>query len=68
MRKYSRLRVILAAVAGLLIGVVVTAIVNMIVPGTNLGWLLIAICLSSLLSGVAGSLIGARPKPEKQNP
>jgi small basic protein len=59
---------ILAGLAGLIIGVLVTAVVNLIVPGTNIGWLLIAICISSLLSSVSGSLIGSRQSQKKQNP
>lgn len=68
MNKLSVFRVILVVIAGLAIGVIVTAIVNLIVPGTNLTWTLIAVCLSSALSGVLGVILGAGQKQRKQNP
>lgn len=68
MNKLSVFRVILVVIAGLAIGVIVTAIVNLIVPGTNLTWMLIAVCLSSALSGVLGVILGAGQKQRKQNP
>jgi hypothetical protein len=68
MNKVSRLWLILAGIAGLIIGTIVTAVVKLIAPGTNLAWTLIAACLYSLLSGIIGSLIGARQKLKKQNP
>jgi hypothetical protein len=64
MKRVSVLRVILACLAGLAIGVIVTAIVNLVVPGTNLAWTIVAVGLSSLLSGAAGAAIGARQKPK----
>jgi len=68
MKRVSVLRVILAGVAGLVIGVVITAIVNLVVPGTNLAWTIVAVCLSSLLSGAAGAAIGARQKSKTPTP
>jgi hypothetical protein len=68
MNKLSVFRVVFAVIAGLAIGVVITAIVNLIVPGTNLTLTLIVVCLSSILSGVVGVILGAGQKPKKQNP
>lgn len=68
MNRVSVLRVILAGVAGLIIGVIITAIVNLVVPGTNLAWTLVAVGLSSLLSGAAGAAIGARQKSRIPTP
>jgi hypothetical protein len=68
MNKLSVFRVVFAVIAGLAIGVVITAIVNLVVPGTNLTWTLIVVCLSSILSGVVGVILGAGQKPKKQNP
>jgi hypothetical protein len=68
MNKLSVFGVIFAVIASLAIGVVITAIVNLVVPGTNLIWTLIVVCLSSVLSGVVGVILGAGQKPKKQNP
>ncbi len=68
MNKLSGFRLVSAVVAGLAIGVIVTAIVNLMVPGTNLPWALIAVCLSSVLSAVVGVMLGAGQKPKKQTP
>ena len=68
MKRVSVLRVILAGVAGLVIGVVISAIVNLVVPGTNLAWTIVAVCLSSLLSGAAGAAIGSRQKSKTPTP
>jgi hypothetical protein len=68
MNKLSVFRVVFAVVAGLAIGVIITAIVNLIVPGTNLTLTLIAVGLSSILSGIVGVILGAGQKPKKQNP
>jgi hypothetical protein len=67
MNKVSGVLVVLAGIAGLIIGAIVTAVVKMVAPGTNLALMLIATCLPSLLSGVVGSLIGARQKLKKQS-
>ncbi len=68
MNKLPVFRLVSAVVAALAIGVIITAIVNLIVPGTNLPWTLIAVCLSSVLSGVIGVILGAGQKPKKPNP
>jgi hypothetical protein len=68
MNKLSVFRVVFAVVAGLAIGVIITAIVNLIVPGTNLTLTLIAVGLSSILSGIVGVILGAGQKPKQQNP
>jgi hypothetical protein len=67
MNKVSGVLVVLAGIAGLIIGAIVTAVVKMVAPRTNLALMLIATCLPSLLSGVVGSLIGARQKLKKQS-
>ncbi len=65
------LRVMLAGFMGLAIGVVVTAVLNLIsgvvnpAPIQNLGGIIVAVCLASLLSALAGFFIAARPKKEK---
>jgi small basic protein len=68
MNKLSVFRLVSTVIAGLAIGVIITAIVNLVVPGTNLTWTLIAVCLSSVLSGVAGVILGAGQKQKKQTP
>jgi uncharacterized protein YacL len=58
----SLFRAILSCVIGLVIGVIVTALVNLVFPSTNLVGTLVPICLAALLSGFAGYLVGARQK------
>jgi uncharacterized protein YacL len=62
MKSVLLFRAILAGVIGLVIGVIFTAVVNLIVPTTNLAWTLFPICLAAILSGFAGYLVGARQK------
>jgi len=62
MKSVPLFRVILSGVVGLVIGVVFAALVNLVLPGTSLPWTLIPICLASILSGLAGCLVGARQK------
>jgi hypothetical protein len=47
MSRISVVWVVLSGVGGLIIGVLVTAVMNLVVPGINLTWTLIAVCLSS---------------------
>ena len=60
MKRVSVFRAILCGVIGLLIGVVFAALENLVIPGTNLPWTLIPICLASALSALAGYWVGKR--------
>ncbi len=62
MKSVSLFRAILSGVIGLVLGVVLTALVNLALPGTSIPWTLVPICLASVLSGLAGYLVGARQK------
>ena len=62
MKSVSLFRLILSSVIGLVIGVIFAALVNLALPGTNLAWTLIPVCLASILSGIAGYIVGARQK------
>jgi len=62
MKSISLFRAILSGVIGLVLGVVFAALVNLAVPGTSLPWTLIPICLASVLSALAGYMVGARQK------
>jgi hypothetical protein len=68
MSRISVVWVVLAGIGSLIIGILVTAVMNLIVPGVNLTWTLIAVCLSSLLSGIGGSILGARQKRKEASP
>jgi H+/Cl- antiporter ClcA len=57
-------RVIVSCVIALVIGVIVAALVNLVVPSTNLVWTILPICLAAVISGFAGCLVGARQKKE----
>ena len=60
MKNVSLIRAIVSCVIGLVIGVILTALVNLAVPATNLAWTLIPMCLASVFSGFAGYIIGAK--------
>lgn len=62
MKNVSLSRAILSCVIGLVIGVIVASLVNLVVPSTNLVWTILPICLAALLSGFAGYLMGAQQK------
>ena len=62
MKSVSLFRAILACVIGLAVGVIVTGLVNLAVPSTNLAWTLLPICVAAVISGFAGYVIGARQK------
>jgi hypothetical protein len=62
MKNISLLRAILSCVFGLVIGVIIAGLVNLVVPATNLLWTLIPICLAAAVSGFSGYLVGARQK------
>jgi dolichol kinase len=60
---------IVSAIVGLIIGVVITALVNLFNPIANIAWTIIAVSVASLLSAVAGYLIGfGRRKEEEPKP
>jgi hypothetical protein len=62
MKSVSLFRAILSCVIGLVIGVIITGLVNLALPSTNLLWTLFPICLAAVLSGFTGYLVGARQK------
>jgi hypothetical protein len=62
MKRFSLFRTILAGFTGLLIGVIFTALVELIVPATNVAWTLFPMCLATVFSGIAGYVVGARQK------
>ncbi|MGA2975044.1 MAG: hypothetical protein ABSF77_07025 [Spirochaetia bacterium] len=55
-------RAIIAGVLGLLIGVVFTAVLNLVSPAENVVRLVIVVCLAALVSAFSGYLLGARQK------
>jgi len=62
MKSFSLFRTILAGFIGLLIGVIFTALVQLIVPAMNVAWTLFPMCLAAVFSGIAGYVVGARQK------
>jgi O-antigen/teichoic acid export membrane protein len=66
MRTFSILKLVISAVAGLVIGLVVTALVNLFNPISDIAWVLAAVGVGSLLSAVTGFLIGCGRKKEKE--
>lgn len=62
MKSFSLLRTILAGFIGLLIGVIFTALVELIVPAMNVAWTLFPLCFAAVFSGIAGYVVGARQK------
>jgi tetrahydromethanopterin S-methyltransferase subunit C len=60
MKSVSLFRAILSCVIGLVIGVILTALVNLAIPATNLTWALIPTCTAAVLSGFAGYIVGAK--------
>jgi Na+/citrate or Na+/malate symporter len=68
MAKLGWLRGVLSVIVGLLIGVVMTALVNLFIPTlSGLVWtVLLAVCASSVISSLVGYLLGARRKKEVQ--
>jgi O-antigen/teichoic acid export membrane protein len=67
MRTFSILRLIVSAVSGLLIGLVITALVNLFNPISDIAWVIVAVCVGSLLSAVTGYLIGFGRLKEKES-
>jgi len=62
MGSFSIFRAILSGVIGIVIGVVFTAVLNLVSPADNLIRMLIVVCLAALFSAFSGYLLGARQK------
>jgi hypothetical protein len=63
------LKAVLAVVLGLVIGVAITGVVNLLVPTITIGWTLAAVLVASALSALAGLLAaGRRGKPQASQP
>ena len=56
------IRAVLSGIAGLVIGVVIAAVVNLLKPAPEIAWALIPMCLSSLASALVGFAFGSRQK------
>jgi uncharacterized protein YacL len=56
------IRAVLSGIAGLIIGVVIAALVNLVHPAQSILWTLIPVCLSSLAAALVGFAFGARQK------
>jgi O-antigen/teichoic acid export membrane protein len=67
MNRFSWIRAILSAIIGLAIGVIFTALVNLLKPWPDIMWALVAVCLASFFSALAGYFVGSLQKP-KQGP
>jgi uncharacterized protein YacL len=62
MKKFSLIRAVLSGIVGLVIGVIVAALVNLMKPAPDIAWAIIPVCLASLLSALVGFLFGSRQK------
>ena len=62
MNGFSKFRAILSGVIGIVIGVIFTAVLNLVSPADNLVRTLILVCLAALVSAFSGYLLGARQK------
>ena len=62
MSGFSMFRAILSGVIGIVIGVIFTAVVNLVSPADNLLRTLIVVCLAALVSAFSGYVLGAREK------
>jgi hypothetical protein len=56
------IRAVLSGIAGLVIGIIIAAVVNLIKPAPDILWALIPVCLSSIASALVGFAFGARQK------
>jgi hypothetical protein len=64
MKVLGWLRAVVAVILGLVIGLAVTGVVNILHPAENIGWALAATLLSAVLSAMAGFLMaGQRRNP-----
>lgn len=64
MAKFGWLRAVLSALIGIALGLIITSLINLFAPLQNLVWTLVAVCFSSLLSGLIGNLLVGRGKKE----
>jgi uncharacterized protein YacL len=64
MKRVRIVRAVLSGVIGVVIGVIFTALVNLVLPSANLAGTLIPICLAAILSALAGYLLGANQKAQ----
>ena len=62
MSGFSLFRAILSGVIGIIIGVIFTAVLNLVSPGENLVRTLVVVCLAALCSAFLGYVLGARQK------
>ena len=63
------LKVVLAVFIGLVIGVAITGVVNLLVPTITIVWTLAAVLVASALSALAGLFVGGRRrKPPAAQP
>jgi chromate transport protein ChrA len=58
----SMLRAVLSGVVGIVIGVIFTAVLNLVSPADNLVRTLIVVCFAALVSAFLGYVLGARQK------
>ncbi len=65
MKTFSVLKLVVSAAAGLIIGLIITALINLFNPIANIAWTIVAVGAGSLLSAVAGYLIGCGRSGEK---
>jgi len=64
MAKFAWVRIVISVAAGLAIGIVVTALINLFSPLPNLVWTVLAVCLSSAASSLVGYLLGSGRRKE----
>jgi VIT1/CCC1 family predicted Fe2+/Mn2+ transporter len=67
MKGRALFRGVLSVLAGLAIGVIFAALVNLVVPSTNLTWTMLPVCLTGMAAGLTGYLIGSRKSAPFQN-
>jgi uncharacterized membrane protein len=59
---FSKFRAILSGVIGIVIGVILTAVVNLVSPADNLVRTLVVVCLAAVIAAFSGYILGARQK------
>lgn len=62
MNNVSWIRAAISGVIGLLIGLVLTYVVSLLIPTTNLRWSLMAVGFASFFAAVSGFVAGASRK------
>ena len=62
MGSFSTFRAVLSGVIGIVIGVIFTAVLNLVSPADNLVRTLIVVCLAAFVSAFSGYVLGARQK------